>query len=155
MPKINSCSHPSLMKNINKFKRSIMVGSASFFICAGAAQAVDVYYVTQNGGGFGFAGKYSDISDLYPLAAKSAVMPEFRSDLLRHIQQASPSGFNLKINTLSNNSKSYNQSIVLDMVLDGETVSIEQYNVDETPVYKLDILLHAEAIFFDYGRFQI
>ena len=152
MPRINSCCRPSLISNINRFKVSIIVGTTSFFICAGTAQAVDVYYVTENGGGFGFAGNYSDISKLYPLAAKSVVLPEFRSDLLKHVQQTNPSGFDLRINTLSNNAKSYNQSIVLDMVLDGETVSIEQYNVDGTPVYKLDILLHAEAIFFDYAK---
>jgi hypothetical protein len=151
MPKINSC-RPSLISNINRFKRSLIVGATSFFICAGTAQAADVYYVTENGGGFGFAGKYSDISKLYPLAAKSVALPEFRSDLLKHVQQTNPSGYDLKINTLSNNADSYTKSIVLDMVLDGETVSIEQYDVDGTPVYKLDILLHAEAIFFDYAK---
>ena len=141
-----------LLTNVNRHARYIVIIIASFILCTEAAQGTDVYYVTQNGGGFGFSGKYSDIKTLYPLASKAADMLAFRKDLLQHVQQAIPSGFTLKVNTLSNNDKSYNKSIVLAMVLDGETVSIEKYNLSGTPVYKLDVLLHAEAIFFDYAK---
>jgi hypothetical protein len=148
MPKINSRGGP----RINNIKRSVISGSFVLFLGAGTAQALDVYYVTQNDGGFGFAGKYRDISTLYPLAAKTAAMPAFRKALLAQVEQQTPNSYHLKINKLSNNAKNYDKSIVLDMVLDGETVSVEQYQLAGKPVYKLDVLLHAEAVFFDFAK---
>lgn len=138
--------------NFRKIYSILFAGIALVIINPETAQASEVYFVTQNGGGFGFSGKYSDIKKLYPLAFKASESGAFSKSLLSHINAVEPDNYKLKINTLSDNDKSYNKSIVLMMVLDGETESVEQYELNGSPIYKMDIALHAEAVFFDYAK---
>lgn len=116
------------------------------------SHASDVYFVTQNNGGFGFAGNYNQLKKLYPLAYKASKNSDFKNDLLNQVVNSHPTAFNLKINKLSSHDKTYGKSIVLVMVLDGETESIEKYNLSDSTAYKMDVQLHAETIFFDYAK---
>ncbi len=130
----------------------VMFSILGLSLFSSLAHASDVYFVTQNDGGFGFSGKYDQIKKLYPLAYIASSSSAFKKDLLNHVMNSQPTAFNLKINKLSNHDKTYGRSIVLAMVLDGETESIEKYKVNASNVYKMDIQLHAETIFFDYAR---
>lgn len=130
----------------------VMFSFLGISLFSSLAHASDVYFVTQDDGGFGFSGKYDQIKKLYPLAYKASSSSDFKEDLLNHVMNSQPTAFNLKINKLSNHDKTYGSSIVLAMVLDGETESIEKYKLNGSNVYKMDVQLHAETIFFDYAE---
>ncbi|WP_312261286.1 hypothetical protein [Candidatus Igneacidithiobacillus taiwanensis] len=112
----------------------------------GIAYATNVYFA-----GFAQSGKYSQLEQDYPYSYNLVQTKEFRKQVLISAKNINPINYRLRF-SLSKDAKSFNSSIELALVQDGETVSVEKYLINGNADYKLDVTLHAEAVFFDFEK---